>query len=198
MPKRGRFVEFEVLPSRQGVAVLAAADDLAVRPGLAEVTITRPGGLSVSPAVVEAPEAGPKAASTLMVQPARWDEDQRGDVRTRIRAAEAAAASAERPARSAARVELARVLLANGFSAEASGVLNYATREDPALASQPPVRLLSAIAALRMGQDARAAGFLNPTAGRRSTPRCACGAATSTPAPGAAPRRSPPSRPRSR
>ncbi|KTS31781.1 hypothetical protein NS228_22235 [Methylobacterium indicum] len=162
VPKRGRFVEFEVLPSRQGVAVLAAADDLAVRPGLAEVTITRPGGLSVSPAVVEAPEAGPKAASTLMVQPARWDEDQRGDVRTRIRAAEAAAASAERPARSAARVELARVLLANGFSAEASGVLNYATREDPALASQPPVRLLSAIAALRMGQDARAAGFLNP------------------------------------
>ena len=162
VPKRGRFVEFEVLPSRQGVAVLAAADDLTVRPGLAEVTITRPGGLSVSPTVVEAPEAGPKAASTLMVQPERWAEDQRGDVRARIRAAEAAAAAAERPARSAARIDLARVLLANGFSAEASGVLNYATREDPTLASQAPVRLLSAIAALRMGQDARAAGFLNP------------------------------------
>ncbi|KMO12813.1 hypothetical protein [Methylobacterium platani] len=162
VPKRGRFVEFEVLPSRQGVAVLAAADDLAVRPGFNEVTITRPGGLSVSPAVAEAPEAGAQAASALMVQPDRWREDRRGDVRARIRAAEAAAAAAERPARSAARLDLARVLLANGFSAEASGVLALAAREDAALAAERPARLLSAIAALRLGQDARAAGFLTP------------------------------------
>ncbi|AWN45660.1 hypothetical protein DK419_04420 [Methylobacterium terrae] len=163
VPKRGRFVEFEILPSRQGVAVLAAADDLAVRPGLNDVTITRSGGLSVSPAVAEAPEAGAHAAA-LMVQPERWREDQRGDVRARIRAAEAAAAAAERPARSAARLDLARVLLANGFSSEASGVLAYAAREDAALAAERPARLLSAIAALRMGQDARAAGFLGPDA----------------------------------
>jgi tetratricopeptide (TPR) repeat protein len=162
VPKRGRFVEFELLPSRQGVAVLATADDVAVRPGLNEVTITRSGGLSVSPAVVEAPEAGAQAAAALMVLPERWREDQRGDVRARIRAAEVAAATAERPARSAARLDLARVLLANGFSAEASGVLTHAAREDAALAAERPVRLLSAIAALRMGQDARAAGFLNP------------------------------------
>ncbi|TNC13739.1 hypothetical protein FF100_13360 [Methylobacterium terricola] len=162
VPKRGRFVEFELLPSRQGVAVLAAADDLAVRPGLNEVSITRPGGLSVSPTVAEAPEAGAQSASALMVQPERWREDQRGDARARIRAAEAAAAGAERPARSAARIDLARVLLANGFSAEAAGVLAFAARQDVALASERPVRLLSAIAALGMGQEARAAGFLTP------------------------------------
>ncbi|MCF4124740.1 hypothetical protein [Methylobacterium sp. SyP6R] len=161
MPKRGRFVEFELLPTRQGVAVLAAADDLAVRPGLNEVTITRPGGLSVSPTVIEAPEAGAQAAS-LMVQPDRWREDQLGDVRARIRAAQGAAAAAERPARSAARLDLVRVLLANDLAPEAAGVLALAVREDPPLAAQRPVRLLSAIAALSMGQNARAGGFLTP------------------------------------
>ncbi len=161
MPKRGRFVEFELLPTRQGVAVLAAADDLAVRPGLNEVTITRPGGLSVSATVVEAPEAGAQA-SALMVQPDRWREDQLGDVRARIRAAQGAAAAAERPARSAARLDLVRVLLANDLAPEAAGVLALAVREDPPLAAQRPVRLLSAIAALSMGQNARAGGFLTP------------------------------------
>ncbi|GJD62166.1 hypothetical protein [Methylobacterium frigidaeris] len=162
LPKRGRFVEFELLPSRQGVAVLAAADDLAVRPGLNEVTVTRPGGLSVSATVVEAPEAGAQSAAALLVQPERWREDQRGDVRARIRTAQAAAAAAERPARSAARLDLVRVLLANDFAAEAAGVLALTVREDPSMAASRPVRLLSAIAALRMGQDARAAGFLTP------------------------------------
>lgn len=161
VPKRGRFVEFELLPTRQGVAVLAAADDLAVRPGLNEVTITRPGGLSVSPTVVEAPEAGAQATA-LMVQPDRWREDQLGDVRSRIRAAQAAAATAERPARSAARLDLVRVLLANDLAPEAAGVLALAVREDPPLGAQRPVRLLSAIAALSMGQNARAGGFLTP------------------------------------
>ncbi|UHC17777.1 tetratricopeptide repeat protein [Methylobacterium currus] len=172
LPKRGRFVEFELLPSRQGVAVLAAADDLAVRPGLAEVTITRPGGLSVSPTVVETPEAAQAAAqaAALLVQPDRWREDQRGDVRARIRAAQAAAAAAERPARSAARLDLVRVLLANDFAAEAAGVLALAVREDPALAAERPVRLLSAIAALRLDQDARAAGFLTPDGKRALDP----------------------------
>ncbi|KMO31636.1 hypothetical protein VQ03_26875, partial [Methylobacterium tarhaniae] len=71
-------------------------------------------------------------------------------------------AGAERAARSAARLDLVRVLLANDVSAEAAGVLALATREDPALAAERPVRLFSAIAALRMGQDARAAAFLAP------------------------------------
>jgi hypothetical protein len=171
LPKRGRFVEFELLPTRQGVAVLAAADDLVVRPGLADVAITRPGGLSLSATVAETPEAGPAAkAADLLVQPDRWREDQRGDVRARIRAAEGAAAAAERPARSAARLDLVRVLLANDFAAEAAGVLALAVREDPPLAADRAVRLLSAVAALRLGQDARAAGFLTPDGKRALDP----------------------------
>ncbi|MET7242441.1 hypothetical protein ABZT49_03665 [Methylobacterium sp. EM32] len=171
LPKRGRFVEFELLPTRQGVAVLAAADDLAVRPGLAEVTITRPGGLSVSSTVVETPDAAQAAqAADLLVQPDRWREDQRGDVRARLRAAEAAAAAAERPARSTARLDLVRVLLSNDFAAEAAGVLALAVREDPPFAADRAVRLLSAIAALRLNQDARAAGFLTPDGKRALDP----------------------------
>ncbi len=194
LPKRGRFVEFELLPTRQGVAVLAAADDLAVRPGLNEVTITRPGGLSVSATVVEAPEAGAQA-SALMVQPDRWREDRLGDVRARIRAAQAAAAAADRPARSAARLDLVRVLLANDLAPEAAGVLALAVREDRRW--RPSGRCGSSRPSPRSAwarTPGRAASS-PPTASRRSIPSCGCGAASSMPAAGGAPRRSPPSRP---
>ncbi|ACL60383.1 hypothetical protein [Methylobacterium nodulans] len=161
VPKRGRFVDFELLASRQGVAVLALADDLVVRPGLAEVAITRPGGLAVSPAVAEAMDAGPPVSPDgLVVQPERWRADRRGDVLSRIRAAQQAVATADRAGRSPARIDLARVLLANGFDAEAATVLAFAAKEDAVIAADRATRILSAIAALRLRRDAQAAEIL--------------------------------------
>ncbi len=59
-PKNRRFVDFEILPSRHGLAVLAAADDLAVRPDLDGVLIAREGGLATSNA--------PKRPETVLDQ----------------------------------------------------------------------------------------------------------------------------------
>ncbi|MGY2049293.1 hypothetical protein [Methylobacterium sp. JK268] len=161
VPKRARFVEFELLASRQGVAVLALADDLVVRPGLADVAISRPGGLAVSPVVAEGSEEGaPLSPDGLAVQPDRWRADRSGDVRARIREAERAAATADRAGRAPARLDLARLYLANGLDAEASGVLAFAAKEDPVLAIDRTARILSAIAATRMRRDSRAAEFL--------------------------------------
>ena len=161
VPKRGRFVDFDLLASRQGVAVLALADDLVVRPGLASVVISRPGGVAVSPVPADgADSAPPLAATSLVVQPERWREDRRGDVRARIRAAQDAIARADRPGRSAARIDLARVLLANGFDAEAATVLAFAAKEDAVTAVERPTRILSAIAAVRLRRDAQAAAIL--------------------------------------
>ncbi|ACA19483.1 Tetratricopeptide TPR_2 repeat protein [Methylobacterium sp. 4-46] len=161
VPKRARFVDFELLPSRQGVAVLALADDLVVRPGLAEVVISRAGGLAVSPIAPDPAEAGPPLSPDgLAVQADRWRIDRSGDVLARIRAAQQAAAAADRPRRSPARLDLARVLLANGLDAEAGAVLAFAGREDAVVALDRGARILSAIAAFRLGRDARAAEIL--------------------------------------
>ena len=45
-----------------------------MRPGLAEVTITRPGGLSVSPTVIETPDAA-QAAQAARARSAEFDWD---------------------------------------------------------------------------------------------------------------------------
>ena len=46
--KAQRFVEFELIPSRVGLAVLALADDLTVQPGLDGVAIGPEAGLTLS------------------------------------------------------------------------------------------------------------------------------------------------------
>ncbi|MFE1600860.1 hypothetical protein [Methylobacterium sp. ID0610] len=161
IPKRSRFVDFELLPSRQGVAVLALADDLVVRPGLAGVAITRAGGLAVSPVAGEAPDAGPPVSpGDLVIQPDRWRADRRGDVLSRIRAAQNAVATADRLGRSPARVDLARVLLANGLDAEAATVLAFAAKEDAVTAADRTTRILAALAAMRLRRDLQAAEIL--------------------------------------
>ncbi|WP_287978713.1 hypothetical protein, partial [Sphingomonas sp.] len=66
IPKRQVFVDFELLPSRQGVAVLAQADDLLVRPDLDGVAIGREGGMAVS-GVARPVEAPLTALSDLAV-----------------------------------------------------------------------------------------------------------------------------------
>uniref|UniRef100_UPI00262C3B48 hypothetical protein n=1 Tax=uncultured Methylobacterium sp. TaxID=157278 RepID=UPI00262C3B48 len=159
--KRGRFVEFEILASRQGVAVLSGADDLVVRPGLDEVAITRPGGLAVSPVVADPLDAGaPVGAEAPAVDTARWREDRRGHGLARLHDAAVAAATAERAARPAARVDYARALMANGLHAEAASVLATAFKDDPILAADRRSRVLAAIAAVLLGRDARAAELL--------------------------------------
>ncbi len=87
----------------------------------------------------------------MAVDTARWREDRRGHGLARLHDAAVAAATAERAARPAARVDYARALMANGLHAEAATVLATAFRDDPILAADRRSRVLAAIAAVLLG-----------------------------------------------
>lgn len=156
IPKRGVFVDFEILPSRQGVAVLAQADDLLVRPDIDGVAIGREAGMAIS-GVARAVEPTLIAIGDLAVERGPWEAAQRGGVRELLVEQSQAAAGAPRPGRGPLRLALAKSLLANRFEPEALGVLTLAGAEDPVLAGQRDVAMLTGIALARMDRavDAR-------------------------------------------
>ncbi|KQO73226.1 hypothetical protein ASF20_16015 [Methylobacterium sp. Leaf88] len=151
IPKRQIFVDFELLPSRQGVAVLAQADDLLVRPDLDGVAISRESGMAVS-GVARPAEAPLITLSDLAVDRGPWEASQRGDTRELIRDQLQAAAEAPRAARGPLRMVLARTMLANRLSLEALGVLKTAFGDDPVLAGQRDVPMLTVIGNALIGR----------------------------------------------
>ncbi len=154
-PKSRRFVDFEILPSRHGLAVLAGADDLAVRPELDTVTIRRAGGLAAS-TVARKAEVVLAEAGALAVAPDAWERARSGNVRETLRGFANAAAAATPAERGPARLALARADLANGFDPEALAALAAAAADDPLLAGQRDVALLRGLALVRMGRTAEA------------------------------------------
>ena len=157
-PKSRRFVDFEILPSRHGLAVLAAADDLAVRPEIDGVAIGREGGLSASPAARK-PDATLAEAGTLAVPRDSWEQARLGAVRDTLRRLAAAAAEAPPAERGPARLALAHADFANGLDPEGLSVLEVAAADDPLLASRRETAILRGLALARLGrsEDARRA-----------------------------------------
>ena len=153
--KRQRFVDFELLPSRFGVAVLAQADDLTVRPDLDGVVVGRDGGLVVSP-VARPPDAPLGEVSDLAIQREPWEQARHGDVRETIRTQFAASIAASAGTRGPMRLTLARTLLANGLAAEALTTLEAACADDPLLASSRESAILRAASLAGIGRNAEA------------------------------------------
>lgn len=157
IPKRQVFVDFELLPSRQGVAVLAQADDLLVRPDIDGVAIGRESGMAVS-GVARVAEAPLTAMSDLAVDRGPWEASQRGATRDLLRDQLQTTAEAPRAARGPLRMVYARSLLANRLTIEALGVLKAAAADDPVIAGQRDVPMLTVIGNALIGRngDARA------------------------------------------
>ncbi|MCJ2104304.1 hypothetical protein MKK70_02665 [Methylobacterium sp. E-041] len=153
--KRQRFVDFELLPSRFGLAVLAQADDLTVRPDLDGVVIGREGGLAVS-SVARPPEAPLAEASNLAMQREPWEQARLGDVRETIRAQFGASIAASAGTRGPLRLTLARTQLANGLAPEALTTLDAASADDPLVASGRDTAILRAAALAAIGRNAEA------------------------------------------
>ncbi|MWV22076.1 hypothetical protein FVE89_08695 [Methylobacterium sp. 2A] len=154
-PKNRRFVDFEILPSRHGLAVLASADDLAVRPDLDTVTIGRAGGL-VASATSRKAEVVLAEPGTLAIAPDDWNRARSGNVRDTLREFANAAAAANPADRGLARLAMARADLANGLDAEGLAALEAAAADDPLLAGQRDTALLRGLALVRMGRNAEA------------------------------------------
>lgn len=169
--KAQRFVEFELIPSRLGLAVLANADDLVVRPDLDGVTIGRDGaregaregrdgGLSVSG--ISRPADPPVGAVTeLAVDRDAWERAQRGDVRATLREGLAAAVEAHRRDRGGARLGLARAMMANDLDAEALGALISAAAEDVVIDGDRQTALMRGILLARIGRAEEARKLLS-------------------------------------
>ena len=158
--KAQRFVEFELIPSRVGVAVLALADDLTVQRDLDGVVIGREAGMAVSGVENVAAASGAYraadppvgAVSDLVIETDAWERAGRGDVRTVLREAFVQVTEASRRDRGAAHVALAKALMANGLDAEALGALTVAAADDVVVEGDPMTGLMRGILLARMGR----------------------------------------------
>lgn len=150
------FVEFAALPSQQGLAVQAVADDLSVAVEGSEAVITRPVGLSISDAAVAKASTTWVPVTTGGESPAFVDfvawgkpvaETRAEAVRKLMRL------SSESPGgMSPPRMTLARYYIAEGFAAEALGVLANIAREDRTSEANPQFRVARAVANIQMGR----------------------------------------------
>lgn len=166
-PARGvaklqRFVEFRILPTAHGAAVLIDADDVVVRPNGDGVQIARDGGLTLSLVRKLSDDAGTQAAAlALAFDRDGWNKLRSGVSRERTRELVDAAADASRARKPQARMALAQFLIANGFSSEGKGALEAMDIEDPDHIKDRTYMLWRALADLQTRRDADAAKWLS-------------------------------------
>lgn len=158
IPGAHRFLEFTLAPTAHGVAVVAHADDLMVSVHGAYVSVSRPQGLVLSEI-----SGGDRARSPLPEKPVfdrvAWEEAQRGSVRDTVRASLDAVIAARASEKTIARLDLARLMLANGLASEAVAALRVAAADEPGVRGDRRFALLAAGANIAMGRlaEARAA-----------------------------------------
>jgi len=133
-PARGflkpqEFVELRALPAAQGVVLQPLADDLTAALAVDKVTISRPGGLSLSPTAL-----GQQRLATsfraLTFDTQLWGYDRQAKYNARQSDLIFRAAMAPPSKRRKERLNLARFYLARGMSAEAIGVLKFALSDE--------------------------------------------------------------------
>ncbi len=166
---RRRTVDLALLPTAHGLAVETLASDLAIQAQGDLVTLSRPGGLTLSP-----PSAGLEAASADDGAPRRarhpalilseWADPGHAGFSARYRqlqdaAAQEAMAAGDDPRASAeARFALARFLVGSGLGYEAVGVLNSIVARAPNMAGEPELRGLRGAARASIGRMDEAQG----------------------------------------
>ena len=127
-PRALSYVDFRLLPSMHGIALVPKTDDLVIGIAPDGVTIARPGGLHFAVDDSVASIAGPARLFGTLA----WQIDREARFRPRETELVAALASAEPGERPAARIALARFYLANGLGAETKGALEAAPEPDGA------------------------------------------------------------------
>ncbi len=121
--KRHDMVELSVLESVQGVVVRPKSDDVTATVSPDSVTLTRPGGLTLSSARMQ-PERATAAVRPLFDDAVWRDDRAAGFVERRNALVEAAGVAADGADKIAARLALARFFMAWGMYPEAKGVLD--------------------------------------------------------------------------
>jgi hypothetical protein len=156
VPTLRSFADFAMLASAAGLVITPYADDLQATVDASRITISRPTGLALTPPqmpVAQSPSAlahygdGPSYLNF-----ASWGMAQGGSFLATERKLTQIVAHAP-PSRSGLpRLNLARFYLANGFAAEALGLLNLLQQHDPALAGDAQLVTMKAAAEYMMGR----------------------------------------------
>jgi tetratricopeptide (TPR) repeat protein len=166
---RRRSVDLALLPTAHGLAVETPASDLAIQADGDLVTLSRPGGLILSPpsAALEAATAGsgapPKAKYPALIL-SEWADAGEGGFTARHRqlqdaaARESMAAGDDPRAPAEARFAMARFLVGSGLGYEAVGVLNSIVAQAPNMAGEPELRGLRGAARASIGRLEEAQG----------------------------------------
>jgi len=149
------FLEFKLLPSAHGVALLPLADDLVVEPKKDHVAIGRPKGLALSKSnqpnnVRQERVLGAPLDATL------WEAERNRRFRDRETELFALAANASAEQRIEARMSLATFYLAHGLATEAKGTLDSIVRVDAKATVGPRFYLLRGLSELMIGRPAKA------------------------------------------
>lgn len=164
MMRRQDFVEFALLETVHGIAIQANADDLKVETTPERVTLSRPGGLTLSAALGGMSRATLPVKALFDIQ--EWQDNQRGPFNDRRDALTDALSRAAENARPAARGDLARFYLARGFYPEAKAVLDSMLEHDKSEPDDPVALVLHAVASTLMGRaDLAMKDLANPALG---------------------------------
>jgi tetratricopeptide (TPR) repeat protein len=156
VPAMRNFADFSALPSASGLVLTPYADDLSVDVSLSRVTIGRPAGLALTPP--QMPVAlSPGALAHGGDGPAwmdfkNWGVATSGSFLATERQLTRNAARMDPSEAGPARLILARFYLANGFAAEALGLINLVQAHDPALAGDAQLVTMRAAAEYMMGR----------------------------------------------
>lgn len=172
MPPR-RFVEFDLLETGQGVVVKAKADNLVVETVPGGVQISTGEGLHLSARELHAEAEGrwdnihadlyKKGGAGELSDPFKFAQFKRDPGQLIQSRQELQNQIADLPAdkRGPYRINLARLLLANGLPAAAIGVLDAAVTAEPRLAQRGDVKMLNGAANFALGHMDEAVSRFN-------------------------------------
>jgi len=160
VPALRSFADFAALPTASGLVISPYADDLQVSVDASRVSISRPSGLSLTPPqmpVAQTPSALARSGDgPSYMNFAQWGQEGGmaggGSFLATERKLTQIVAHADPQKSAAARLNLARFYLANGFAAETLGLLNLLQAKDPALAGDAQLATMRAVAEYLMGR----------------------------------------------
>lgn len=148
--KRQDFVELSVLESIQGVVVRPNSDDVTADVASDGVTLTRPGGLTLSAANIR-PERATSSVGPIF-DDGEWRQNRSANFSRRRDKLIDATAAAETPERNAARLALARFYMAWAMYPEAKAVLDLTIADTKPGNEDAMTLIVHAVASSLMGR----------------------------------------------
>jgi hypothetical protein len=150
-----QFAQFDILPTIQGLVVMARADGIAVRQTASNILVGGSQGL-----VVSRPASGPATRGVSAVFDfKRWLEPDVDFIETRqalMRADSDALQTGDANRLAASRFELAQFFVARDHAADAVGVLNVVAADNPRYAADPQLRALRGAARVMLDDGSAA------------------------------------------